>query len=80
MLNIPRETLRLLHSITAMARQGTYLMASISKCRAEATGEPPSLHRHVPSQEIALLLPKHSMPGDAGVVDQVYSEAVKIRE
>lgn len=79
MLNIPRETLRLLHSITAYL-QGTYLMASISKCRAEATGETPSLRRHVPAQEIALLLPKRSMPGDAGILDQVYSEAVKIRE
>lgn len=54
-------------------------MASISKCRAEATGKSPSLGGHVPSQEIALLLPKHCRPEDAGVEDQVYSEAMKVR-
>lgn len=46
-------------------------MASISECRAEATGKSPSLGGHVPLQEIALLLCKHSRPGDAGVEDQV---------
>lgn len=54
-------------------------MASISGCRAEATGESPSLSGRVPSQEIALLLPKHRRPGDAGVEGQVYAEVVKIR-
>jgi len=54
-------------------------MASISECRAEATGKSPSLGGHVLSQEIALLLPRHSRPGDVGGEDTIYSEAVKIR-
>lgn len=54
-------------------------MASISESRAEATGKSPSLGGHVPSQEIVLLLLKHSRPGGAGGEDQVDSEAVKRR-
>lgn len=55
-------------------------MACISKCRAEATGESPSLGGHVLWQEIAFLLPKHSRPGAAGGEYQIYREAVKGRE